>query len=71
MRYNFQWDPKKDKRNFIKHGVSFQKATQIFDDPIALTLFDQDSSTDSEERWITLGQIQGQIYLVVVHTYGA
>ena len=40
----------------------------MFDDPMALTVFDNNESSHDEDRWVTLGQIQGQHYLVVVHT---
>lgn len=31
MRY--EWDPKKPESNFIRHGVTFEEATEVFDDP--------------------------------------
>jgi len=67
MLYNFEWDPNKARSNMRKHGVSFEDASLVFNDPMALTVFDNDAS-DSEERWITLGVIKGQHYLVVIHT---
>jgi len=69
MRYNFEWDPVKARNNAEKHGVTFERATDVFKDPMALTLYDEDNSGDDEDRWITLGQTNGQHYLVVVHTY--
>ena len=54
MRYNFEWDNNKNKSNQKKHGVSFEQATAVFQDPLALTLFDDEHSI-TEERWITLG----------------
>lgn len=68
MHYHFEWDPAKAAANLKKHGVSFEQATEIFKDPLALTVYDEDSSGD-EERWVTLGEVQQQHYLVVVHTY--
>ena len=68
MHYHFEWDPDKAAANLKKHRVSFEQAAEIFKDPIALTVYDEDSSGD-EERWVTLGQVQQQHYLVVVHTY--
>ena len=69
MLYNFEWDPGKAAANVTKHGVTFEQATAAFKDPMALTLFDQEQSDDDEDRWITLGLVDGQHYLVVVHTY--
>ena len=68
MHYHFEWDLDKAAANLKKHRVSFEQAAEIFKDPIALTVYDEDSSGD-EERWVTLGQVQQQHYLVVVHTY--
>lgn len=69
MEYNFEWDPVKARGNAKKHGVTFEQAVDVFKDPMALTLYDEDGSSSEEDRWITLGQTNGQHYLVVVHTY--
>ncbi len=69
MQYNFEWDPTKAHHNSEKHGITFDLATEVFKDPMALTIYDDYSSSNEEDRWITLGQINGQHYLVVVHTY--
>ncbi|NJL56955.1 BrnT family toxin [bacterium] len=58
----------KARSNQAKHGVRFQQACQVFQDPMALTLFDQEHSLD-EDRWITLGQLPDGQYLLVVHTF--
>ena len=71
MQYTFEWDPAKASSNRQKHGVDFRQAALVFNDPMALTIFDQDSSTSAEDRWITLGQVNGVHYLVVVHTFRA
>ncbi len=69
MQYNYKWDPDKAASNVRKHGIAFEEATKVFDDPMALTFFDDEESSDDEDRWITLGLINAQHYLVVVHTY--
>ena len=69
MQYNFEWDPTKARANSRKHGVTFELATEVFDDPMALTIFDGEGSSHDEDRWVTLGQVRGRHYLVVVHTY--
>lgn len=68
MEFNFEWDQNKDYSNQRKHGVSFRQATEVFNDPIALTLFDEENSR-WEERWVTLGLTSKGKYLVVVHTF--
>lgn len=52
MQYNFEWDPNKAKININKHGVSFERATEIFLDPLQMVIFDSEHS-ESEERWVT------------------
>ncbi len=54
MEYNFEWNPRKAHTNARKHGVTFQEATGVFNDPMAVTVFDEEESTDDEDRWITL-----------------
>ncbi|PCJ44656.1 MAG: hypothetical protein COA99_06720 [Moraxellaceae bacterium] len=69
MQYNFKWDPIKAQSNVRKHGITFEEASKVFNDPMALTIFDDNESSNDEDRWITLGQIKNQHYLVVVHTF--
>ncbi len=69
MQYDFKWDPVKAASNAHKHGVTFKQAMQVFKDPMALTVYDDEHSEGGEERWITMGQSNGRVYLLVVHTY--
>jgi uncharacterized DUF497 family protein len=69
MEYNFIWDPAKARRNVKKHGVTFELAAAIFQDPMALTIYDDDNSDNDEDRWVTLGLVNEQHYLSVIHTY--
>jgi len=39
LRYNFEWDPIKAQKNLKKHNVSFERAAQIFLDPIAISIY--------------------------------
>lgn len=71
MQYNFEWDPRKASNNSRKHGITFEEAVAVFKDPMALSLYEVDESDSKEDRWVTLGLIDGQHYLVVVHTYQA
>jgi len=42
MEYNFIWDPAKARRNIKKHGITFELAAAIFQDPMALTIYDDE-----------------------------
>lgn len=66
--YHFDWDPIKARSNLADHKVSFQTATTVFRDPLAITVYDEEHSED-EERWATLGQAGNGQYLVVIHTF--
>jgi uncharacterized DUF497 family protein len=62
----FIWDENKNQRNKAKHGVSFETAQLVFDDPWHLSR--QDRHEDGEDRWQTLGLAGGVMVLVVAHT---
>jgi uncharacterized DUF497 family protein len=62
----FEWDPVKARTNYRKHGVTFEDATFVFDDPSAL--FEQDRTEGGEERWQALGLTAGVVLLLVIHT---
>ncbi len=63
----FEWDDDKARKNLKKHGVSFEEAATIFNDPKIATIFDPDHS-ENEERFVSLGMSFIQRLLSVVHT---
>ena len=63
----FEWDQRKARVNLSKHGVSFDEAATIFDDPLYIDFFDPDHS-DDEERYIIIGRSQQERLLVVSYT---
>ncbi len=67
MPLTFEWDPRKARTNFAKHGVTFEEATTIFGDPLSLTIPDPEHSL-TEERYITVGKAFSGKLLVVAHT---
>ena len=68
FHYHFEWDPAKAAGNRRRHGVGFEQAATVFKDPLALSVFDEEHS-ETQERWVTLGQAEHGKLLVVVHTY--
>lgn len=60
----WMWDPRKNRVNRAKHGLGFEAAVQVFQDPIALSQLDDHSG---EERWRTVGRI-GNVTVLVIHT---
>lgn len=45
MAYRFSWDHRKAARNRRRHGVSFDEASTVFDDPLAIIFDDDPHST--------------------------
>jgi len=68
LRYNFDWNPTKEKQNIRKHQVNFRIAATVFRDPYQLTLYDEEHS-ENEDRWITIGLDEKGILRVVIHTF--
>lgn len=66
--FEFDWDPSKAARNQYKHGIDFELATTVFRDPLTASIPDE-SHSDAEERWITVGQARNGQCLVICHTY--
>jgi uncharacterized protein len=64
---SFSWDENKSKANLAKHGIRFELAQLVFDDPLHLTR--QDRTESGEQRWQTLGLILGEVLCLVAHTW--
>jgi uncharacterized DUF497 family protein len=55
--YRFEWDEKKNRQNFKKHGFDFADAEGMFR---GFLLVRPDTREDyGEERWIGIGMISG------------
>ena len=66
--FSFVWNDVKAVINVQKHGVSFDEAKTVFDDPEALLIADPDHS-ESEDRFVILGLSNTLRLLVVCHCY--
>lgn len=64
----FEWDQKKAKANLRKHGVSFEEACTVFDDPNASLSFDREHA-NAEDRFILQGYSDKVRLLHVSHCY--
>ena len=63
----FDWDANKAVKNLEKHHISFDEAVTVFDDPLFITVIDEEHSVD-EERYITIGWSKQGRLLLVAHT---
>ena len=57
------WHENKNRINRRKHGLSFETATLVFEDPLMAQL-----PGPYEDRWLTIGAI-GNVVVIVAHTW--
>jgi uncharacterized DUF497 family protein len=53
---HFEWNPGKAGKNLRKHGVTFEEASSVFYDSLAMTGADHDHSEGKERR-----KVKGQV----------
>jgi|SRR5580698_1318155 uncharacterized DUF497 family protein len=63
----FEWDPRKALANKRKHGVSFETAAQVFDDPF---VYEYEEGTEHGEiRFRAVGEVIGRVFFVSYTSY--
>lgn len=67
MIMDFEWDEKKAEVNLSKHGVSFDEAKTVFDDPFYIDFYDPDHS-NHENRYLIIGESKQHRLLIVSYT---
>lgn len=60
---SFEWDPKKDIENQLKHGISFEEAQLAFADPDRIFYMDEQHS-HTEKRYFCFGKVNDEIMTV-------
>ncbi len=60
----FEWDDQKAVENLAKHGVTFGEATEVFYDPNAVEVEDDEHSLD-ETRFVIIGNSTSRLLFVV------
>lgn len=63
MTLLFEWDEAKAADNYAKHGVSFELATRVFEDPFAMEFLD-DRVDYGEERFVIIGIVDANVLYV-------
>jgi hypothetical protein len=63
MQIRFTWNAAKARRNVRLHGISFEQATQVFDDGFYLTISDCD--IEDQVRLHAIGRVKSQTLIVV------
>lgn len=63
----FEWDATKNAINRRKHGLEFEPAARVFDDPNCVLYVERIEA--NEERWHAIGAIMGTVIVTVAHNY--
>ena len=59
----FEYDARKSASNLAKHGIDFDQAQALWDDPALLEI---PAKTEDEPRWLLVGRIEGKHWSAVV-----
>ena len=59
----FEWDEEKNKLNKKIHGIGFEDAKLVFNDPFKVILPDLYHS-EKEERWLAIGIVSRVLFVV-------
>ena len=60
----FEYDENKSKANKLKHGIDFEEAQRIWDDPYSFEI--ASSQSKDEERFLVLGKIDSKNYTAII-----
>ncbi len=63
----YEWDHSKARANYRKHGVRFDEAVTVFDDPLA-AIFEDGDHSNVESREIVVGHSIRQRLVMVSFT---
>jgi hypothetical protein len=66
---HFDWDPAKAEANVRKHGVSFDEAETVDDDPLHRSWPDPGQASD-DARFVLVGQSEKGLLLIVITSEG-
>lgn len=59
----FDFDPRKNAANREKHGIDFDRAQVLWDDPMRIEI---PARTQGEPRSLVIGMIEGRLWSAVV-----
>jgi uncharacterized DUF497 family protein len=57
----FEWDDVKSDANLVKHGITFDDASEVFYGPIVI----RKSPRNDEERWLAIGISHDRLMSVI------
>ena len=56
----FEYDSRKSEKNKAKHGLDFEEAQEIWEDPDGIGF---SAPSDDEERFAVLGSLRGKLWV--------
>lgn len=59
----FEWDPDKSDKNKEKHGISFDEAKSLWNDPNGITL--KANTSDGEIRLMLIAGTDGKVWAAI------
>lgn len=59
---DFEYNPAKSASNLSKHGIDFDQAQALWDDPWML---EAPAKTEDEQRFLSIGKIEGKHWAAV------
>ena len=59
---NFEWDEKKSRANRSKHGIDFNSATELWNDPDRIEI---QTNFTNENRNALIGKIGGKLWTAI------
>ncbi|SMN00128.1 COGs COG2929 [uncultured Candidatus Thioglobus sp.] len=60
----FEYDAEKSQTNKVKHGIDFEQAKLLWNDPYLIEL--QSKQTKNENRFLLLGKIKHKYYTAII-----
>jgi len=63
VSYKFEYDANKSRANKDKHGIDFENAQALWDDPYLLEV---PAKTTDEPRYLVIGDIRGKCWSAVI-----
>ena len=61
---NYEWDEAKARSNLAKHGIGFDEAKTVFEDPLYVDFYDPEHSAE-ESRYIIIGRSRQERLIIV------
>jgi uncharacterized DUF497 family protein len=60
----YVWDETKNRKNQVKHGICFEEAQTVFEDPLALIWPNENGSEETREIIIGYSKKHRQLFVV-------